>query len=337
MTRLPIPEPLSGGIFLTYKCNARCKHCMYACSPRWEADWLSEEDAQKILTQLAAGLRGRYPYPGMVSVNHGIHFTGGEPFLNFGLLLGVTRLAHELEIPSTFVETNGFWCQDDETTRDRLVQLAQAGLDGILISANPFVVETVPFERTERAARISQEVFGRNAIVYQGFFFDQFRRLGLKGRLPFEEYLQRAGLSSLHQIELLPMGRVVYRLAHLFRKYPARHFFGGSCQRELIRDWHIHIDNYCNFVPGYCGGLSLGDARDLDSICQGIDLGRLPVLRALLTDLEDLYRLGREWGYEEGDGYISKCHLCLDVRRFLVKRGEFEELRPKEFYERLGD
>ena len=32
---------------LSYKCSAACKHCMYACSPQWEADWISEADLER--------------------------------------------------------------------------------------------------------------------------------------------------------------------------------------------------------------------------------------------------------------------------------------------------
>jgi hypothetical protein len=336
MNRLSIPAPVSAGLLLSYKCNSRCKHCLYACSPRWNGDWLSVEDAEKILSQLAVRLRGRYAHPERVGVNSGVHITGGEPFLNFDLLLQVMEIAQRLRIPSTFVETNCFWCKDDEATRDKLMQLKDKGLAGILISVNPFLVEWIPFERIERAARISEQVFGDNAMIYQRFFYEQFRRLGLKDTLSLEEYLKSAAY-GLSYAELLPAGRVAYKLGFLFKKYPAKQFFGESCGAELIRDWHIHIDNYGNFVPGYCAGISLGDARDLDSICQGIDLDELPVLKALLTDLAVLYELGREFGYAEQEGYTSKCHLCLDIRRHLAKVGEFKELRPREFYEHLDD
>ncbi|NIV37308.1 MAG: 4Fe-4S cluster-binding domain-containing protein, partial [Anaerolineae bacterium] len=94
-----------------------------------------------------------------VGVNDGVHFTGGEPFLNFELLLRLTAMAKGLGIPTTFVETNGFWARDDEPAREKLLALRDAGLDGILISANPFILEQVPFERTERAARFGREVF----------------------------------------------------------------------------------------------------------------------------------------------------------------------------------
>jgi hypothetical protein len=336
MKTLSIPEPCSAGMFLSYKCNSACKHCMYACSPHWPADWISVEDAQRVLRQLARTLRGRRSSPGRVGINEGLHFTGGEPFLNFDLLLHLVETARRLGIAGVFVETNGFWCQNDTTARERLSALQDAGLDGILISANPFLLEGIPFERTERAVRLSREILSHNTMVYQGFFYEQFKDLGLKGTLPFEEYLDRAG-HGLDHVELLANGRVPYKLAGLFHTFPASRFFGMSCGPELVRDWHVHVDNYCHLVPGYCGGLSWGDARELDTLCRGLDLDERPVLQALLSDLADLYRMGVEFGYEEREGYISKCHLCVDIRRHLVRQGEFQELQPKVFYERLED
>jgi hypothetical protein len=217
------------------------------------------------------------------------------------------------------------------------VRLKNAGLHGILISVNPFILEQVPFERTERAASISKKVFGRSVITYQEFFYHQFRGFNIRDALSFEEYLRKAGLNSLYQIELLPMGRAAYRLAYLHKKYPAEKFFGESCREELTRNWHIHIDNYCNYMTGYCGGISLGDARDLDSLRE-IDLDKRPILEALVTDLKKLYEFGvEEFGYKElPEGYISKCHLCVDVRKCLAKQtDEFKELRPMEFYSHL--
>lgn len=334
--KLQIPAPVSGGIFLSYKCNSACQHCLYNCSPRWDADWISEADATRYLQQLAQSMPPSHRRSRQVSLNYGVHFTGGEPFLNYPLLLRLVGIAYDLGLSATFVETNCFWCRDDDTTRQRLAALKEAGLAGMLISANPFVVESVPFARIERAARIGREIFGENAIVYQRLFFDLFRAMSLQGTLPFHDFLMRAS-TSLYRMELLPMGRVSYTLHYLYRKYPASHFATQSCERELVRDWHIHMDNYGNYIPGYCGGISLGDARDLDALCAGIDLEERPVLRALLTGVDALLQLGKAYGYEEQEEYASKCHLCLDVRRHLVRVADFPELRPVEFYTRLTD
>jgi hypothetical protein len=106
-----------------------------------------------------------------------------------------------------------------------------------------------------------------------------------------------------------------------------------------LREWHNHVDNYGNYVPGYCGGISLGDARQLDVLCEeGIDAETHPILRFLAAgDLQGLLAFAdREHGYEEkAGGYISPCHLCVDVRKHLADKG-YGELRPKEFYRQLA-
>ncbi|HDN01684.1 MAG TPA: radical SAM protein [Candidatus Bathyarchaeota archaeon] len=349
MARLRIPEPVSGGILLTYKCTNECKHCMYACSPRWSGDWIKLEDAEKVLKNLSAAFRKRYPRDfTRVGVNLGLHFTGGEPFLNFDLLLRLVKLADKLEIPSIFVETNCFWCINDEVTVEKLQKLREAGLDGILISANPFVIEQVPFERIERAVKISKRIFGANTMVYQELFYNQMKMINLKGTLPFEDYLSLMrnvdpfGLNvGLSYPSILPMGRAAYRLSHLYRRYPAKKFFKENCLEELTREWHVHIDNYCNYITGYCAGISLGDARRLDRLCrEGIELEDHPIIEKLVSPrgLGKLFEYAsKEYGYKERrEGYISKCHLCLDVRKHIIEQtDEFRELKPKDFYRYL--
>jgi hypothetical protein len=91
-------------------------------------------------------------------------------------------------------------------------------------------------------------------------------------------------------------------------------------------------------MTGYCGGISLGDARDMDRICQGIDLDEHPIVKALASDIEELYDLAvSEWEYEPApQGHISKCHLCVDIRKHIASEtDEFRELQPKEFYDHL--
>lgn len=337
MAELFVPEPISAGILLSYTCTSRCRHCMYACSPQWPADWITEAAANRVFQQQAATIRGSPHGPDRVGINSGLHFTGGEPFLNFDLLLALTQRAHALRIPSTFVETNCSWCLDDATTRRRFIQLKQAGLHGILISVNPFILEYVPFTRTERAIRIGEAVFGGNVMIYQEVFYQQFQRLHVTGTLSFEAYLNVAGASCLSRAELLVRGRACYALRDFFATHPASWFFGSSCRAELTRPWHIHIDNYGNYIPGYCGGISLGDVDRL-ATQRRIRLEKTPILTALATDIQALHALAvREFGYQDLEaGYVSKCHLCVDIRRQIAQQTEaYPELRPHLFYQHL--
>ncbi|MBS7252225.1 MAG: radical SAM protein, partial [Candidatus Freyarchaeota archaeon] len=182
-------KPVSAGVFLSYKCPSKCRHCMYACSPAWGADWISKGDLERVLVQLSSSIISSPLGPGRVGINYGLHFTGGEPFLNFELLVEGVEMAEGLGIPSLFVETNSFWCSDDGDVREKFVRLKKAGLNGVLISVNPFILEQVPFERTVRAIKVGREVFGGNLLIYQDFFRRQFEWLRVNGRLPFEEYL----------------------------------------------------------------------------------------------------------------------------------------------------
>ena len=313
---------------------------MYACSPKWKGDWITREDLEELLSQLAGRIRPGPWGDQTISLNYGLHFTGGEPFLNFALLVEAVEMAEELKIPSTFVETNCFWCSNDETTRERLELLKTAGLKGILISVNPFYAEYVPFERTERCIRISQQVFGGNVVVYQLAYYHRFRELGIKERMPLEDYLELTrGEPLTEQVELFLMGRAARRLREFYPAYPAHAFFDEPCRPPFLRDWHNHFDNYGNFMPGYCGGISLGHWKELDALVEeGIDLDEHPVLRFLIAgDMRGLFHFAEDFAYQESPtGYVSRCDLCLDLRSHLVSKEDFEELSPKEFYAHLG-
>ena len=119
---IPIPKPFSAGLILSYRCSAACRHCMYACSPKWNADWITEEDLNIILSQLSSHIEPAPYGPESIGLSHGLHFTGGEPGLNFELLCKAVEIADKFRIPSTFIETNAVWCTDEATTQEKLIE-----------------------------------------------------------------------------------------------------------------------------------------------------------------------------------------------------------------------
>lgn len=319
---------------------------MYACSPKMPNEWIDEAGLRVVLEQLAPSVVPCSPQ-GRISVNEGLHFTGGEPFLNYHLLYRAVLMAEELGYPSVFAETNCHWCTSIELAHSRFSQLKGAGLEGVLISANPFLAEHVPFERIERGISTASEVFGRqNVLVYHEVYLTALRAMGARGVLSFEEYFVQVArldpsllLVGFDPRILLPMGRLVYTLEEFYEKRPAKAFFNAFCARELARPWHVHIDCYFNYIPGYCAGITLGDARRLRDLLEGVDLSDKPVLAALARSLGELYKLAVEgYSYKEREsGYISPCHLCLDVRLHLaLEVGGFPELQPLCFYESIA-
>jgi hypothetical protein len=116
-------------------------------------------------------------------------------------------------------------------------------------------------------------------------------------------------------------------------------FRDECCQREILYAHHSHFDLYGNFISGFCGGLTVGDWHELPELLDHFRAGDYPELIAILVEEGPygLYTLAHStYGYQPpADGFAGKCHLCVDVRRHLVRQGDFPELKPREFYERI--
>ncbi|MGB9857941.1 MAG: 4Fe-4S cluster-binding domain-containing protein, partial [Dictyoglomaceae bacterium] len=94
----------SVGIILTYKCSSRCRHCLYASGPEW-SDFISEEYLDSLLQSIKRIWKNYIPPYNKNILFHGIHFAGGEPFLNFPLLIYAVKKAKELNVYMGYVET----------------------------------------------------------------------------------------------------------------------------------------------------------------------------------------------------------------------------------------
>jgi len=338
--KLRIPRPLSAGFILSYRCTARCRHCIYGCSQQWPGDWPDETQIEQLLSFVKDKIVPATGGPRTVGLNEGLHFTGGEPFIKFELLLKAVEIASQMGIPSLFVETNCYWATDDKKTLDRLKALKDKGLHGIMISVNPFYLEFVPFERTERVIRYSLEIFGYNTMIYQLEYYRRFKKYGIKGTMTLQEYIQMEGPDMfLRDVEFFPMGRAPYALEEILTRYyflkTAVEALQEGCIVAPARALHNHFDNYGNYIPGFCGGIAICDMTELENVIRdGIDTTDKPVLRFVLQqNIQGLYRFAKQHGYtERKEGYVSICHLCMDIRAYLVSTGDYPELRPKAFY-----
>jgi hypothetical protein len=334
MRQLIIPPFSSLGLILSYQCSNECRHCLYACSPGW-TDWIDDRTLERVTDQIARHTR----------FLTGVHLAGGEPFLRPETLLAAVRALAARGLPIDYVETNAFWCRKDPEVKSAFQTLQAAGLPAVLVSASPFHAEFVPLDRVKRAIRAGRAVFGQAGVhVYTDYFLHELGAADSRYPLPFEDYIEIAGLEKAafdiaDRYGVVPNGRAPLELSVLYERKPASAFFEGDCSAELTSPHHAHIDLYGNTVVGLCAGISVGDGFDLDALFSGIDLTGRPVIRALVeSGVRGLYDLARRRiGFEEDpEGYIAKCHLCLDIRRRLVESGaEDAELAPREFYRRL--
>jgi hypothetical protein len=325
-------HPSDLGLILSYKCQASCAHCLYNCGPEW-SDWMSEEEVRAALESMLVW-----------DQRFQVHITGGEPFLNFPLLLHAVRTATELGIPN-YVETNAGWCVREGLVKERFTALLEAGLQAVLISCSPFHAQSIPLERTLLAIHKALEIFGRQGlIVYLPEWLEQLKAFDRGTTTPLERYIEAYGSMTAGRMfwegyGLISGGRSGYRLGHLADKRPVDDFRGENCGREILYAHHSHFDLYGNFISGFCGGLRVGDWHALPDLLRDFNCGKYPQLISILVERGPygLFALAREmYGYDPlREGFAGKCHLCVDVRRYLVQQGEFPVLEPRDFYDRF--
>ncbi len=270
-----------------------------------------------------------------------IHLAGGEPFGDWPRLLGMVRAARDAGLtPLEKVETNAFWATSDGVARARLEQLAALGMERLVVSADVFHQQFVPFERVRRCVEMARQVLGQGRVIVRWWDF-------------FQEPVDTQALSAAEREQVFAAalqqhpdrlnGRAADELSRYAALQPAEAFADERCVEEVLQSRHIHIDPIGNVFPGMCAGIILGNV--------GPDAGPDEVERLWL-------RLGERWrehrvvdavtgggsyalmrravavGYRPRvAGYASKCHLCMDVRRFLCARGGWEdEVGPRTFY-----
>jgi len=321
--------PRDIGIILSYRCLTRCKHCLYACGPEWK-EWFDLADLREAIAVTRAW-KHRFQ----------VHLTGGEPFLDPALLEEAVSIVADAGIPQ-YVETDAFWCTDEDSAHERLTRLRDRGLGAILISCSPFQCEKIPLARVLLCASVSSQVFGRqNVIMYLPQWARIIAEFGTDRPVPLRAYLDRYGSEKGAELlwegyELIGGGRSSYALGHLTKKYPASAFSEDNCRHELLFPHHSHFDLYGNHISWFCGGLTVGRWRNLAQTIHDFEQGRFPhIIRTLVAGGPyALFKFAcQAYGYkEEPRGYTSKCHLCVDVRKHLSTCDEFPELRPKQFY-----
>lgn len=313
-------------LLFTYRCTIACKHCLFNCSP-WQPDvCVSLEDGVEFLRQLRA-------------TDRVIHIAGGEAMMYYQQMLKICQVANEEGNAPHFFETNASWAVDDDVTRRRYEELKQAGLLGVLISADPYHQVFVPPEPRHRAYKWAVELFGSENVAAGDLSLEQLSELRSIGhdRERLGEY------SRKHSPRLV--GRAGDVLASFYNDRPLEElaednlWHGGNnsqdCRSEFDSDgmWEIHVDPYGNIQT--CCGIIIGDAHEkplVEWMERGFhtdsELVRMAYERGPYAYLE----LAVQHGYQQREGYPQKCGLCWEVRKFL--RPYYPDtFGPAEIYE----
>lgn len=323
----PIPPLRSGGIMLSWRCPSACRHCVYRSSPDMPDDWMSPATMERVVEALLAE-------PEL----QGIHIGGGEPTMNPHVLEAFIRKCVHGGLTVDYLETNGYRHPDVDSWVALFESLKAAGLERVMVSCSPFHQERVPFRNTQACYTAARKVFSDRAVfAYTGQMYALMERMGEPGTRPLESFIAECGLADrpgdlVAAYGVTPAGRAPEGLRFCYDAAPAEAFRGLDCREELFDTTHFHLDGDGNLITG---------------LCAGIAAARLPDLHPTVTPSThpafiELYR-GGPFGLMEAaghrlgftarpEGYVSKCDLCLDLRRTLHASGEFPDLRPAFYY-----
>ena len=323
----------SVGLMLSYWCSSRCS-CCYVFSGPDARDCQTEMSIDLALQcwrgiRRLAGDRGR------------VHLTGGEPFGDYDRLRDLLRAAQAEGLTGLEkIETNAYWCTDEDLTRDRLQELKSLGMTKLQISSDIYHQQYVPLERVRLAVRVAQDVLEPDNMGLPQSSVGDNHHPGLQvrwrdfldepelvGDLTLEQR-QAAFARTLHRRGERMLGRAAEELAFLMPTRPCEQFADDNCTHSILGAAHVHIDGAANIFLGTCVGIIAANANStpLDEAWRRFDYRENPILSVLAqSGPTGLLPQAEKLGYQRLSGYASKCHLCYELRRFLFQRKNHKE------------
>jgi len=318
----------SGGVITNYFCTSSCGHCLYFCSPKWKKDYIEKG----MLVQIIEKIRRL----GCTS----IHIGGGEPFLNLSGLKMVVETCRSANIGVEYIETNSSWYKGMNSACEILSSLKERGLSALLVSMSPFHNEHIPFFKVKGVMDACKAV-GINIFPWISDFYSEIDAFDDRKTHTLDEYENRYGpdylINLLSRYWIHPGGRALKTYSRISKLTPYEEILSsnpGGCS-ELMDVSHFHFDLFGNYIPGLCSGLAL-HYTDLGSV---VTPEKYPFLHILFQrGVSGLFELAsNEYGFKPSTGFISKCHLCYEIRRYLVidKGIKAREFQPNDFYEQI--
>ena len=319
---MPIGCLSSGGIIANYQCPAACGHCLYGCSSAAQPGYMDEATAVRLCGQLRRlGCRS-------------LHIGGGEPFLNIEGLAGLIKAIRNSGISLDYIETNAAWITgDDARNRRVLYDIRNAGGACVMVSADPFHVEYIPFWKPRKLIRLLRDE-GIPHFVWQDRYLPLLERLDSSKTYDGQALHGFFGYDVQHRCAAEYGMRFGGRALNLLRKYGKKKAVAVPTRPcpELQNASHFHVDYLGRYIPPGCTGMGIL----LEDLGKELDPVSYPVLSRLCNQgLGALLAYAQELGYKHNpSGYVSKCELCFDIRKHLIStdRQGHPDLTPERFY-----
>ncbi len=316
-------------LIVTYQCPSRCRHCCVGAGPEHH-EWMTPDDAERYISG--------------VTKNNNISWMtliGGEALLDLERTIEIGKIARAHGIAKVEIDTSASWGSSEETAKDAVRRIVDAGLSLGVISIDGFHYDHAEPEcilHLLRAARdLGVELKGSSAVVQEGTPANPHDEKTAR----LVQWVEGHGL-SVRSSPLVFHGRAV-NLARYHtgpRSIPQDKCKGASF--FATKDWRklggIEIDVYGCVMPDH--GICIGNARktDISEILEAYDATTHPIISVLMAEGPiGLTRIPEASGFVlREDGYIDKCHLCHEIRTYL--RPHFPaSLCPENLYPPIRD
>lgn len=234
-------RPYQLTVLTTAQCTASCAHCSMSSSPKRKSK--EERLSFPQIRDAIDSLHGRFGL-------HVVIFAGGEPTLLGEDLLNSIAHADSLGMVTRIV-TNAYWARSLDRARSKLIELREAGLSELNISADDYHLPFIPFERVENAWRAAKGLgfaavviancYGPVSIITPAFIKE---RLGedLPERFDDEGYQMPLGPASADgtyyglsngQVQMLGRGNKMLTAESLVYRGDDESRIGGGCRWAL--------------------------------------------------------------------------------------------------------
>jgi len=316
----------SGGIMTNYNCSVRCAHCRHNASPDRKKGFISSEMLEKILRIIEE--------LGCTSV----HLEGGEPFLYPSELVEAVRQINTSNLYLEHIVTNCSWYQNQKDTKSLLKILKENGLRRLLVKVGPFQNESIPLKKVQNVAKVAEQL-GINIMIWDNEVYPEVSSFDNRKTHSLNKYLKKYGNDYMKKLATCFNVSFAGRSFQAYDKYLNTYSVADlltqnrGCIHDFPTENHFHVDLDGNFIFSHTNGVTM----HIDDISKEIDPKKYPYLSILINGgVNSMYKLvTTQYGFvPKTDGYISKCHLCYEIRKFLVVEQKIDspDLQPVEFY-----
>jgi len=299
------------GLHITDRCNAKCLHCAFFCSPEMEGHMGLEEAKQYVSDACALGAEI-------------ICITGGEPMLYPILVKKIIAECSRLSFSQIWLFTNGFWANNRFKASETAREFRNLGLTKMFFSIDFFHQKYVPIKSVKNAIEASLE--SNLEVSIDARFIGEPNEQN-EFNSTTRSHLEILGnlLSEVEVIKAQPMfiGRAAESLAKYVKTKPLSEILTEKCPgawagETLESPLGVDVDEF-GFVT-ICPGLSIGNAHEvsLRKIVENYDYQDFTVTAALHNmGIRGLMNLASKDGFTPKRTYVEGCHLCYEMRKFL--------------------